>query len=92
MTTPKINPINVKEYTVKQSKYEVAGTLPIRSVILGPSGSSKTVLLQNTILYILGLLFTDLYFSPSVKVESTSIPIKKYIEVIFHKYGKKNIY
>ena len=47
---PKIEPIQVKEYTVKQSQYEVVGKLPIRSVILGPSGSGKTVLLQNMIL------------------------------------------
>ncbi len=47
MTTPKIEPIKVQEFSVKQSKYEVCGKLPICSVILGPSGSGKTVLLQN---------------------------------------------
>ena len=47
---PKVEPIHVKEFTVKQSKYEVCGKLRIRSVILGPSGSGKTVLLQNTIM------------------------------------------
>ena len=52
MTTPKIEPINIKDYTVKQSKYETVGTLPIRSNILGTSGSRKTVLLQNMILEI----------------------------------------
>ena len=41
MSTPKIEPINIKEYTVKQSKYESVGKLPIRSIILGPSGSGK---------------------------------------------------
>ena len=39
---PKIEPIQVKEYTVKQSQYEVVGKLPIRSVILGPSGSGRS--------------------------------------------------
>jgi len=34
MTTPKIEPINIKDYTVKQSKYETVGKLPIRSIIL----------------------------------------------------------
>ena len=47
---PSVEPINVNEFTVKQSKYEVCGKLPIRSVILGPSGSGKTVLLQNMIM------------------------------------------
>ncbi len=46
----KVEPIHVKEVTVKQSKYEVCGKLPFRSVILGPSGSGKMVLLQNMIL------------------------------------------
>ena len=36
--TPKIEPIQVKEYTAKQSEYDIVGKLPIRSVILGPSG------------------------------------------------------
>ena len=81
MTKPKIVPINVKEYTVKQSTYEVAGTLPIRSVILGPSGSGTTILLQNMILDIYKDCFSRIYiFSPSNEVDSTWIPIKTYIE------------
>ena len=40
--TPMIEPVEVKEYTVKQSKYAIAPKLPIRSIILGPSGSVKT--------------------------------------------------
>ena len=61
MTTLKIQPINVQEYTVKQSKYEVCGKLPIRSVILGQSGSWKTVLLQNMILDIYRDCFSRIY-------------------------------
>ena len=78
---PKIEPIQVKEYTVKQSQYEVVGKLPIRSVILGPSGSGKTVLLQNMILDIYRDCFSRIYiFSPSIDVDSTWIPVKNYIE------------
>ena len=47
---PTIKPIKLKEYEVKQSKYNVASKLPIRSIILGPSGSGKSTLLQNMIL------------------------------------------
>ena len=62
---PKVEPINVKEFTVKQSKYEVCGKLPIRSVILGPSGSGKTMLLQNMILDIYRVCFSIIFiFSP----------------------------
>ena len=47
---PTIKPIKLKEYEVKQSKYKVAAKLPMRSIILGPSGSGKSILLQNMIL------------------------------------------
>ena len=33
MTTPKIKPINIKEYTVKQSKYETVGKLPLETLL-----------------------------------------------------------
>ena len=47
---PTIKPIKLKEYEVKQSKYNVASKLPVRPIILGPSGSGKSILLQNFIL------------------------------------------
>ena len=78
---PKVEPINVKEFTVKQSKYEVCGKLPIRSVILGPSGSGKTVLLQNMIMDIYRDCFSRIFiFSPSIEVDLTWKPVKDYIE------------
>ena len=81
MNAPKIEPIKVKEYTVKQSNYEIVGSLPIRAVILGPSGSGKTVLLQNMILDIYKICFERIYiFSPSIDVDSSWLPVKKYIE------------
>ena len=45
MNHPVIKPIDCKEYTSKQSKYDVVGKLPLRDIILGPSGSGKGVLL-----------------------------------------------
>jgi ABC-type proline/glycine betaine transport system ATPase subunit len=70
MTTPDIEPIKIKEYTVKHSKFPVVGKLPIRSIILGPSGSGKTVLLQNMILNIYRDCFNRIYvFSPSIDVD-----------------------
>jgi tRNA A37 threonylcarbamoyladenosine biosynthesis protein TsaE len=81
MSVPKIEPISIKEYTVKQSKYSVVGKLPIRSVILGPSGSGKTVLLQNMILDIYRNCFSKIYiFSPSIHVDASWSPVKEYIE------------
>ena len=49
MNVLKVEPINIKEYTVKQSTYDVVGKLPTRSISLGPFGNVKTALLQNMI-------------------------------------------
>ena len=77
----KIEPIQVKQYEVKQSKYKQCGTLPVRNVILGPSGSGKTVLLQNLILNVYRGCFERIYiFSPSIIVDSTWDPVKEYME------------
>ena len=81
MNVPKIEPIKIKEYTVKQSNYKNVGSLPIRAVTIGPSGSSKTVLYKNMILDIYKNCFERIYiFSPSIDVDSSWRPVKKYIE------------
>ena len=41
-TVAKIEPIKVQEFNVKQSKYDVVGKLPTRSIICAPSGGGKT--------------------------------------------------
>ena len=75
---PKIKPRHVKEYEVKQSKYPQVGKLPIRSILLAPSFSGKTVLIQNMILDIYKGLFQRIYiFSPSIEVDHTWEPVKK---------------
>ena len=77
----KIKPIHTKEYEVRQSKYHQCGHLPIRSVILGPSGSGKSVLLQTMISNMYKLCFERIYiFSPSINVDSTWEPVKHFIE------------
>ena len=47
---PIIKPIKVQEFSVKQSKYEMIGKLPTRSILCGPSGAGKGVLLANLVL------------------------------------------
>ena len=77
---PKIEPIKVKEYEVKQSKYHQCGKLPIRSILLGPSGAGKGILLQNMILDIYRGCFERVYiFSPSSFVDKTWEPVKEYL-------------
>ena len=78
---PIIRPIKVKEFKTKQSKYDVVGQLPIRSILLAPSGGGKGVLLQNMILDIYRGCFERIYiFSPSIQVDKTWTPVKEYIK------------
>jgi hypothetical protein len=81
MSKPNIVPIKVKEYQVKQSKYEHVSKLPTRSVINAGSGSGKTILIQNLILDVYRGCFSRIYiFSPSHEIDDTWLPVKKYIE------------
>ena len=83
---PVIKPIKVKEFEFKQSKYKQCGALPVRSIILGPSQSGKGVLLQNMILDIYRGCFERIYiFSPSINVDHTWLPVKKYISETINK-------
>ena len=78
---PKIEPIKCKEYTSKQSKYDVVGRLPLRDIILGPSEAGKGILISNMILDIYKDCFDRIYlFSPSIEVDKTWKPVKEYIE------------
>ena len=77
MSVPKKEPIKVMEYETKQSKYSHCGRLPIRSIVLGPRGSGKTVPLTNLILDVYKGCSNRLYiFSPSIDVATTWKPVK----------------
>ncbi len=91
---PTIKPIKLKEYEVKQSRYNVASKLPMRSIILGPSGSGKSILLQNFILDIYKDCFSRIYiFSPSINVDyQTWEPVKKYINKEITNNDDENFY
>ena len=80
MSKPNIAPVKVKQYEVKQSKYEHVSKLPTRSIINAASGSGKTVLIQNLILDIYKGCFSRIYiFSPSIDIDDTWLPVKRYI-------------
>ena len=79
-TAPSIKPIQLKESSSKQSHYEIAPKLPMRSMLVAPSGAGKTVLLTNMILDIYNGCFSRIYiWSPSITVDSTWKPVKDYI-------------
>ena len=79
---PDIKPIKLKEYNVKQSKYNMVGRIPIRQIVLGPSGCGKGIYIQNEIMDIYKNLFARIYiFSQSIEVDyQTWKPVKDYIE------------
>jgi hypothetical protein len=77
---PKIEPPKVIEFNVKQSKYEMVGKLPTRSIMVGPSGAGKGVLLSNLILDIYKNCFSRIYImSPSIHVDYNWLAVKQYI-------------
>ena len=74
-----IKPINLQEYTCKQSKHDIVPKLPLRGILLAPSGSEKTVLLSNLILNVYRDCFERFYiFNPSVHVDQTWQAVKDY--------------
>jgi ABC-type proline/glycine betaine transport system ATPase subunit len=59
---PRIEPIKLREYETKQSKYEMVPELPMWSIVLGPSGSGKTILLAKfDIRYLYGIVLGRIY-------------------------------
>ena len=90
---PDIKPIKLKEYETKQSKYEQVGKLPMRAMLCAPSGGGKTILLQNMVLDIYRGCFSRIYiFSPSVDIDHTWQPVKKYIEEEIKPHETEQIY
>ena len=84
MPTPTIEPIKTRSYELSQSKFKNVGSLPLRAILLGSSGTGKTILIQNMILKIYRNLFERIYiyiyiFSPSIHVDSAWDEVKKYL-------------
>jgi hypothetical protein len=80
-SVPPVKPIALKEFEVKQSKSNIVGKLPIRSILLAPSSSGKTVLIHNMIFDIYKNLFERVYiFSPSVNIDHTWYPVNAYLD------------
>ena len=72
---------------------EVAPELPMRSMILTPSGGGKTVLRINMIMDNYKRWFNKVYmFSPSVDIDHAWQPVKDYIEKEICPNEKENVY
>ena len=92
MATPKIEPIKTKNYELPQSKFKNVGSLPLRAILLGSSGTGKTILIQNMILKIYRNLFERIYiFSPSIHVDSAWDEVKKHLDNIKRKENEPEL-
>ena len=81
MLAPKIHPIKEKHWECKQSKFSQVPKCPLRMLAIGPSGSGKSVALQNMVLDIYRNCFSRVYiFSPSIHIDSIWDPVKEYIK------------
>ena len=90
---PIIVPIKLRQYECNRSNYEMAPQLPMRSLILSPSGGGKTVLLVNVIMDIYAGCFNIIYmFSPSVDIDHTWQPVKDYIAKEIKPNEKEKVY
>ena len=85
-SVPIIKPHKMKEYEFfSQSEYDVAPRIPFSQIVVGRSGSGKSISLQNMILEIYRECFSRVFiFSVSIHVDSVWHPVKDYIEKHFH--------
>ena len=80
MEAPHVVPRKTKEYRIRQSKYSQADKLPTRAILLAPSGSGKTVLLQHLILDQFRDCFARIFvFNPSVHIDDAWLSVKDYV-------------
>ena len=80
-TVPIIEPINVRQFEFKQSKYEMADKLPFRSIIVSASQGGKGILIQNLVLKIYRGCFERIYIvSPTAHIDEAYREVIKYIE------------
>jgi hypothetical protein len=79
MTEVKLFP--TPEYTQRQSIFKHLPKVPIRGALVGGSGSGKSRCLVSLILHQYRGCFSRIFvFSPSVHIDMTWLPVKKYVE------------
>lgn len=75
ITAPK-----TKQYNIKQSKYEQVPKVAFRGIIVAPSNSGKSCLINNMITNLYDKVFDRVYiFSSSIHIDDNWINVKKYL-------------
>ena len=91
--TPSLKPIEFKEHTYKQGRNgDIVPELPMRSMLVGPPDSGKTVLLTNMILDVYKGCFSRIYiWSPSIEVDSHGSQLRIISETTSSQMIERNI-
>ena len=90
INVPIIEPINVKQYQFKQSKYPMADKLPFRPIVVSASQGGKGILIQNLILNVYRNCFERIYIvSPTAHIDEAYKEVIKYIENDLNVNNKK---
>ena len=68
-----IQPHEIVDYKFKQSKYEQLPRVPLRGLLIGPSGQGKTVAIFDVLLRLYRGCFARIYvWSPSIFLDATA--------------------
>ena len=80
-----VQPAKIPEYVTRGAKDPLLPKTPLRGILLAPSGSGKTVLLSSMLLDFYRGAFARIYvFSPSVNIDATWGPVKRYVAEELH--------
>ena len=75
-----VEPTKSKEFIVKQSKLQIADTIPFRSMLISPSTGGKSTLMVHLIMKVYKDCFSKIYmFSPTVNSDPAWGPVIKYM-------------
>ena len=81
MAAAEIRPHATTKYTYKQSKFANVPELPLRAVLVAPSGGGKTTLLVSLILDVFKRCWRSVYvFSPTALLDDAWKPIQDFCE------------
>ena len=87
---PVIKPYKPTEFEVEQRIYESGAKLPTRALIIGPSGTGKSVLLHSLILDVYRNCFSRVYiFSASIHLDMSWQPVISYLKNTLKQDDKK---
>jgi Poxvirus A32 protein len=76
-----VKPHAVKEYTFRQSRFKNVPVLPMRAIVVAPSGGGKTTLLCSLILDLYRGCWRRIYvFSPTALLDDAWKPVAEYCE------------